>query len=991
MKSSRFYFRTTLLFLSLAGFGLAQSDRGTIHAQFTSEKGETLPGVSVTLTGPGFSQTLTTNDKGTVHFADLVPGIYTLNGETIGFEPAFRPWIHIDAGSQLQISYRMEIPQSDCTMKSYSDLFPSDHGHANTTVIDANERRYLPLSRDPQAVLETIPGIQTDTVHVGDFATDQRGAFASMGDDGRNTVWAIDGIDISDPAMRGQLSAFLDFGMFEQMAVITGGSDMSIGSSGAVVNLVTKRGTNEHSGNLRLLFSNDDLQSTDKLTFTGKREETLERGIDFGGPIIKDRLWYWGAFQQTTLETSLGQSNSPSNLENLSFKIHGALAARTRFSTFYTKSDFELAAFDSSRRSPESTQVQRQSVPLFKIEIEQGLGQHTDLRLIYGRVDGGFDISPRVSPNEAQPVFSESNGRWENSYRDLSFDRQSRQYELRGTTYLDKNGGKHEFQYGFQYKEAWTIERETWGSEGSNLWVDDYSGLGSISYFRAHRDVHFGAELESTSLWLQDDWTLGRLALTLGVRYNQSDTQNLAIDIDPNPLFPEAVPGLFSVKDKNPVEFQTFAYQFGASYSLGAKDQFLVQGSYRKYFDPVTFDSALISNRNGRAWITGFAQDYNGDGQYDASELGFALDQNGNVIPYQGNENSQNPYFFRPVGLNPNGPHVVVPFNRADPDLEPPKVDEFSLSGSWNPAPGTQLKAVLTHRRRSDTLWERTSLGQDRFLNRDDYQLASTLIGTHPETGRDWMVDYYVLTPEAFNLTRRSNTFQVLTNRPDYREEFTILELQAVQRLRSRWLFRAHFTLQDWTKKVGPGAIVDPTPDPTLSNVDGSDVMIASTGSTTKNDIFPGTARWTAHIGGLYKFPGAFTLGGTIIARDGFQNPSFVNARGFAIGNLIAPNKDFSIEDGTPFRHQDLFLTHLKLSKSFQWGPTNFDLAVECFNVFNEDTVLQTNRNYGLHFNTGEDIQTFDPSSNAFVRSTYGRIDERVDPRTFRLSLTVQF
>lgn len=974
----------------------AQTYKGSVQATFTTEDGSPLPGVTVTLSASTFSRSFVSDPNGNVRFVGLTPDSYELRGVFTGFNTIVRPNIQVDTGQNVKLSFTMTPAAQAEEMVIVAETPIADSEKVGTaTVLTTEELELLPQARDPWAVLDTIPGIQSDRVNIGGNESGQQSVFVGKGDDGDNAAWIIDGVEFTDHAAEGASQSYLDFGSFDQIGFTTGGSNVSSGASGTVLNFVTKQGTNEHHGSMRLLFADQDFQSSNLDPGVRGNEivETFEKGFEIGGPIIKDRMWYWGAFSQNTIDNRvISGDNDRTRLENLSFKLHGNVTSTTRLTAFYTNGDKQKEGRGAGNsRAPETTWNQEGPTPIVKFEVSQLIGQNTELQLIYARVDGGFKLAPQVSPDTAQPVFNEANLQWQNSYRDLDFSRPSRQYELKGDTYLALGNSEHEFSYGVKYKNAWSIAKESWGANGTNIWVDQYpANSGTPSYFYAHRDRFAGTEIDTTSIWLSDTMTFGNLTVEAGLRYNNSDGSNLpSTSVQANPLFPNAVPALAYQGDDPQFEWDTISPQIGATYTFGEDNQFLVRGSYRKYYDDISVNEASSTNAAGRSWVRGFAQDFDGNGQYDANELGFARDADGRVIPYRGNESTQDPYGpFNPVGINRNDPASASSANSIDPNLEPPETDEFVIGGEWSITPGFSVSAAYTIRERSNTTWSLSKLGNGRYLSRSDYVLASTLTGTNPENGQSYSVPYYVLSSEADTLNR-ANPGSFFTNRPDYSEDFRGFEITATKRLSNKWMLRGYIALNDWTRDIGANGVTNPTADATRSNVDGSDVAIASGGSGDKGDVFAGTASWTSSLNGLYQLPWDMAISGVLTYREGFQAPLFIQTTGFTNGNGRAANQSVSIGPLDTLRYDDLLNLNLKLSKVFKMGSTKVDLAVEVFNVFNEDTILQLNRNYGTHRNNGENTQTF--ADNGTTRSTYRRVDEYLSPRIARFSATINF
>jgi hypothetical protein len=115
-----------------------------------------------------------------------------------------------------------------------------------------------------------------------------------------NSVWSVDGVVITDMAAIGSSPAYYDFDAFEEMQVSTGGTDPMLATPGAVLNMVTRRGTNEWRGSGRYLITDEDARSAvDQAAAPagGNRvTDVTDYGAELGGPIIKDRLWIWGSY-----------------------------------------------------------------------------------------------------------------------------------------------------------------------------------------------------------------------------------------------------------------------------------------------------------------------------------------------------------------------------------------------------------------------------------------------------------------------------------------------------------------------------------------------------------------------------------------------------------------------------------------------------------------------------------------------------------------------
>ncbi|HEX6323544.1 MAG TPA: hypothetical protein VFZ36_07455, partial [Vicinamibacterales bacterium] len=170
-------------------------------------------------------------------------------------------------------------------------------------VFDANILQKIPTARDPWQIINMTPGVQAG-LNVGGSSSGQQVGLSSRGTTA-NVQWNLEGGSITDLSSNSSPSYF-NFDSFEQIQVVNGGGDVSIQSSGLSINLITKSGSNVFKGSVVGTFENDKMQAqnvTQGLFDRGtggflsgapiKRISNVSG--EFGGPIIRNRLWFWGS------------------------------------------------------------------------------------------------------------------------------------------------------------------------------------------------------------------------------------------------------------------------------------------------------------------------------------------------------------------------------------------------------------------------------------------------------------------------------------------------------------------------------------------------------------------------------------------------------------------------------------------------------------------------------------------------------------------------
>src|SRR5829696_6046049 len=244
-----------LLLAVVPSFGQAQS--GNLYGTITDDQGAALPGVTVTLSGQGAPMVQVTDAQGRFRFLNLSPGSYRMDAQLEGFSSVEYPNITVNVARNTEIEVTMNAAVEDViTVTAESPLLDERRISTGSTVRQT-ELEKIPPPRDPWATLHSPPGVLTDGGNVGG----QQSAYVGPGWGRDQSVWAVDGVVITDMAALGSSPAYFDFDSFEEMQVTTGGSDTTLATPGVTLNIVTKRGTNEWRGSARYFIADQDWQS----------------------------------------------------------------------------------------------------------------------------------------------------------------------------------------------------------------------------------------------------------------------------------------------------------------------------------------------------------------------------------------------------------------------------------------------------------------------------------------------------------------------------------------------------------------------------------------------------------------------------------------------------------------------------------------------------------------------------------------------------------
>jgi len=303
--------------LASSSFSVAQISRvaGALQGIVVDQTGGVIPGARTTLRHQETGQTRTavTGAEGTFRIGELQPGPYALRVESPGFSSYLNNAIMISigavvplriqlapAGLQQQITVSEEPPAIDPTQTAVATTVGEDRIEESPVVT----RRYLDF-----ALL--APGLNSSNIQVSSSATAAlpNSGFTFAGLRTRSNSLYIDGVENNDE-FTGSTRTELSLETIKEFQVINNGlSAESGGSAGGTINVITKRGANIVHGDAFLFVQNGVLNAKDPLTNETSKPELrrYRTGLSAGGPIIRDRTFYYFAGEQ---ESSRGDDSS---------------------------------------------------------------------------------------------------------------------------------------------------------------------------------------------------------------------------------------------------------------------------------------------------------------------------------------------------------------------------------------------------------------------------------------------------------------------------------------------------------------------------------------------------------------------------------------------------------------------------------------------------------------------------------------------------------
>src|SRR5688572_12638052 len=294
----------TLLAAPLA-YGQSTS---TFNGRILDQGDLVLPGVTVTATNvnTGVARTTVSNEQGQYFIGGLEPGTYRVETDLAGFGPSFRENVRLDVNSVLTIDFQLGVAglAETLTVTGEAPLIETTQSKVANT-IETTEVQNLPMvNRTISGMLELLPGAApVAPLH---RTKENVGTVSYGGSLGGNMTMSVDGADNRDHHYSGPLLTFTTESL-EQFQLSSSQFTAADGrTGGAAVTLVTKSGTNNMDGSIFLYHRDKNMTSKDFLTKQANGEKApfsrQQYGGSFGGPIIQNRMFYFGAIEQQSEE-----------------------------------------------------------------------------------------------------------------------------------------------------------------------------------------------------------------------------------------------------------------------------------------------------------------------------------------------------------------------------------------------------------------------------------------------------------------------------------------------------------------------------------------------------------------------------------------------------------------------------------------------------------------------------------------------------------------
>jgi|YelNatPaOPRAMG01_1025707.scaffolds.fasta_scaffold06247_5 hypothetical protein len=586
-----------LLFLTVASQAQI-TQTGTLNGTVYDQGKQPLPGVTVTIKSPAMmgEMSMISTEHGHYRFPALPPGEYTVTFKLQGFKTLVREGIKINVGVTTTLDVTLEQSSIEESVIVTGQAPTVDIQRTSMTAsLTRDVLQSLPAARNLGTFFNMAPGVTSSTVH---------------GSSERDNTYNIDGVNVTDPVTGTQAGTF-GMDVMEELSIQTGGLPAEYGSvRGGVINVVTRSGGNKFSGSASYYYRNKHMQSTNTAgtIFEGQKggfDYELEPAFNLGGPIIKDRIWFFinGSYQKSQ-QYVLGYPYDQPNPVPLDFKQPLPFAKVTIQAT---KKDRIVLSFNYSdyirhhrgaayNQTVDTTWNQTTPIYTYNFQLTHFFNSNLYMNLKAGYMNYALNLTAK---NDKVNIYDSRTFLYSGSYGyDDIYSRDRFQAMTDATYFVDDLAGRHEFKAGAEFEYSWDSRyrrhnRDQYGygpffyeptnADGSIRYDSTYPYMVNyLDFTRKDRKMVIGA-------FIQDTWSpITRLTFNLGLRFDHQEGIIPKQGQERTPVEYPPGSGIFYDPRVNaafkPLIWNTFAPRLGAAFDLTGDGKTALKVSFCRYY-----------------------------------------------------------------------------------------------------------------------------------------------------------------------------------------------------------------------------------------------------------------------------------------------------------------------------------------------------------------------------------------------------------------------
>ena len=615
--------------------------------------GAVMPGVTVEASSPALIEkvrSVTTDGQGRYNIVDLRPGVYTITFTLVGFSTIRREGIDLPTSFTATINADLRVGALEETITVSGDAPIVDTTNVvRRQVVDTETINAMPTSKNWSTIGVMLPGVLSNQNDVGGSAGEHQNQLKAHGGSFNDRLVQMDGLMISNMACNYSCTGLsTNDASTQELSYEIGAISAETGGGGVRVNIIPKEGGNIFSGSVFGNFANSSFQANNLdqalmdqgVLSVDSLDSIYDTSFAFGGPIKKDRLWFWtahrywgyeifrtGAFfdknsfdlvydPDPTRPATDSQTNTSNDL-----RLTWQISPKNKLSAYYNLAPRDTNYWNLSNiRTPDSSQLQNVKLNHFEtVTFKSTINSKMLLDLGAGNMTETWTREPIADSPTAATDYAVTEQTTGVTFRGYPLTL-SRNYtsvrSYRGS--LSYVPGSHAIKFGFNLVEgpantdvyATGPDTHLIVSIGQPLQVT----VRTTPYTTRERLV---ADL---GLYVQDTWTVKRMTVNAGLRFDYLNNKVEAQETTGGRwIGPRSFPELTNVpnwKDLGP--------RLGVAYDLFGNGKTALKASVSRYVETTTVGFARLLNpinttvnNANRNWT-----DSNGDKIPQDSELG---------------------------------------------------------------------------------------------------------------------------------------------------------------------------------------------------------------------------------------------------------------------------------------------------------------------------------------------------------------------------------
>jgi len=522
--------------LLLAPLAFSQSrDTGAIGGLVTDDQNAPLPGVNVAISGANLMgvRTSVPDANGEFRFPALPPGEYQIKVELPGFGTVVQEKIRVTTTATLGLTIQMKpaTVSEEVTVIAQSPTVDVKSTESASVTLSNEILRNIPYNQFTADIVNLAPGIDNNVAY---------GASMNTG-----IAYTMDGVNVADPEA-GSAWVFSDHNIIEEAKVMGIGLPAEYGNfTGVIFNLVTKSGGNAFSGHFEFNFQgyqadskfwqavNNQAYAEDFPLLTSPSSKLMDINAHIGGPIVKDKLWFYGGGQ--FYRTQDRPTGFPEDVDykqpRMFVKLTSQLAPTLNMSMMFQRTKYQGTNRGAgSTVSPEATVTQDSPDWLVGFNLNKIFSSTTFFDLKSNYFEGRYYLDPEVGYDTYSHFNLDENMLSDSAGYFYYADRARFGTNASVTHYAeDFLMGSHEFKFGAEFERSMARSQYgftgTGGELGANVNYYDYYSYGYSGPYLAYQYTGYDTNTRYTRLetFVQDSWQIGkRFNLNLGLRYSMN-------------------------------------------------------------------------------------------------------------------------------------------------------------------------------------------------------------------------------------------------------------------------------------------------------------------------------------------------------------------------------------------------------------------------------------------------------------------------------------